>query len=67
MPTAKEYREYVDECIGWAKSAETDDERDIFLQMAKSWMEAALIANGASPGPTAWTRPPSDEDGSATA
>jgi hypothetical protein len=65
MPTAKEYREYVDECIGWAKSAETDYERDIFLQMAKSWMEAALIANGASSRPR--TNPPSDEDAGATA
>jgi hypothetical protein len=67
MPSAKEYREYVDECIGWAKTAETDHERDIFLQMAKAWMEAALIANGASAGPTAWPQPPSEEDGSATA
>ena len=61
MPSAKEYREYVDECIGWAKSAETDYERDIFLQMAKGWLEAALIANGASPGSTGWTEPPSNE------
>jgi hypothetical protein len=67
MPSAKEYRAYVDKCLGWAECAETDDERDIFLQMAKGWLEAALIASGASPGPTAWTKSPSDEDGSATA
>ncbi|MGA9891689.1 MAG: hypothetical protein WBQ55_04825 [Xanthobacteraceae bacterium] len=65
MPSAKEYREYVDKCLGWAKSAKTDYERDIYLQMAKGWLEAALIANGSSLGPTAWTKPPSDEDRSA--
>jgi hypothetical protein len=67
MPSAKEYRAYVEKCIGWAEGAKTDDERDIFLQMAKGWLEAALIASGASPGQTAWTKSPSDEDGSATA
>jgi hypothetical protein len=67
MPSAKEYRAYVDKCIGWAERATTDYERDIFLQMAKGWLEAALIASGASPGQTAWTKSPSDEDGSAAA
>jgi len=67
MPSAKEYRAYVDKCIGWAEGATTDHERDIFLQMAKGWLEAALIASGASPGQPAWTKSPSDEDGSATA
>jgi hypothetical protein len=47
MSSAKEYREYADECMGWAKSAKTDHERDLFLQMAKAWMDAALIARGA--------------------
>ena len=49
--------------IGRAESAKTDLERDLFLQMAKAWIEAALIASGASPGPGAGTRPPSYEDG----
>jgi hypothetical protein len=67
MYSAKEYREHVDECIGRAESAKTDLERDLFLQMAKAWIEAALIASGASHGPSAGTRAPRYEDGSATA
>jgi hypothetical protein len=69
MSSAKEYREYATECMEWAKSAKTDQERDIFLQMAKSWMEAALIAGGreAPPPSTPLTKPPSDQDGNATA
>ena len=41
MSSPKELREYADECIGWARSARTDNERDIFLQMARTWIEAA--------------------------
>ena len=63
MSSATEYREYADECMGWAKSAKTDYERDLFLQMAKAWMDAALIARGASSP----LQPPSNEDGNATA
>jgi hypothetical protein len=39
----KEYREYADECFGWAKTAKSDRERDIFLQMAQTWLEAASL------------------------
>jgi hypothetical protein len=38
----KELRGYADECIGWARTARTDQERDIFLQMARTWIEAAV-------------------------
>jgi hypothetical protein len=44
MTTPKEYREYADECFGWAKTARSDRERDIFLQMAEIWLEAAIRA-----------------------
>jgi hypothetical protein len=39
-----EYREYADECVGWAKTAKSDKEREIFLQMAHTWREAAARA-----------------------
>jgi hypothetical protein len=38
---AKECRENAEECIQWARTAKTDREREIFLQIARSWMEAA--------------------------
>jgi hypothetical protein len=42
VSSPKEEREYADECIGWARTARTDQERDIFLQMARTWIEAAV-------------------------
>ena len=44
VTTPKEYREYADECFGWAKTAKSDREREIFLQMAQTWLEAANLA-----------------------
>jgi hypothetical protein len=55
MATSKEYREYADECFGWAKTAKSDRERDVFLQMARTWLEAAIRAErreGAEPPET---------------
>ncbi len=39
--SAKGYREFADECMGWAKTARSDQERQIFLQMARTWLWAA--------------------------
>lgn len=47
MSSAKEFREYADECMGWAKTARSDQEREIFLQMARTWMQAAVLASDA--------------------
>jgi hypothetical protein len=44
VTTPKEYREYADECLGWAKTSKSDREREIFLQMARTWHEAANLA-----------------------
>jgi hypothetical protein len=41
MLSAKEYRELADECFGWARTAKSDKERRIFLQMAEAWLEVA--------------------------
>jgi hypothetical protein len=41
---AKEYRELADECLGRAKTARTDKERRIFLQMAETWLRAAMLS-----------------------
>ena len=40
----KEYREFADECLHLAKIARSDREKRIFLQMAETWLEAAVLA-----------------------
>jgi hypothetical protein len=43
VSSVEELRAYADEHLGWAKTARTDRERNIFLQMAKTWLEAAAM------------------------
>ena len=43
--SAKEYRQYAEECMGWAKTARTVQERVTFLEMAKTWLQAAALAD----------------------
>jgi hypothetical protein len=40
-----EYREYADECLHWAKTARSEREQRIFLQMAETWLQAADLAD----------------------
>ena len=39
--SAQEYRDNAQECVGWAGNARTHREREIFLQVARAWLEAA--------------------------
>ena len=39
--SAKELRENAKECMDWARTARSDRERAIFLQMAETWLQAA--------------------------
>ena len=41
MSMAKEFYENADECFGWARTAKTERERLIFMQMRDAWLEAA--------------------------
>jgi hypothetical protein len=41
----REYRENADECFTWARTARSDREREIFLDMARAWLEAATLAS----------------------
>ena len=43
--SSKEYREFADECMRWAKTARNDREKRIFLQMAEAWLNAAVRAD----------------------
>jgi hypothetical protein len=42
VSSSKVFREYSEECLGWARTARSDRERGIFLQMAQTWLEAAI-------------------------
>jgi hypothetical protein len=42
-------RAYADECFEWARTARSEREREIFLQMARIWLEAAVRAASTSP------------------
>jgi hypothetical protein len=42
MTTADEFRQYANECLQWADEAETDDQRQSFLDMARDWTLAAM-------------------------
>lgn len=46
MSSPKELREFADECLGWAKTARTGRERQIFLQMSRTWLWAAARLGG---------------------
>jgi len=46
MASAKEFREYADDCLDLAKTVCSDRERAIFLDMARNWLEAASRAEG---------------------
>jgi hypothetical protein len=51
VSAAQEYRENAEECVGWARTARTDKERAIFLQMARTWIEAAERLESHPPPP----------------
>jgi hypothetical protein len=40
---AKEYRDLADECLKWAEETKDDAQREAFLEMANSWVQAAAI------------------------
>ena len=42
MASAQQYLEFRDECLRWAQAARTDAEREVYLELAKTWHEAAL-------------------------
>ncbi len=42
MTTADEFRKYATECLQWAMEAETDEQRQSFLDMARDGTLAAL-------------------------
>jgi hypothetical protein len=43
MTTQNEYRQYAQECARSAVEAETNEDRQLFLQMAKAWINISLV------------------------
>jgi hypothetical protein len=46
MASATECREFADESLCWAKTAKSERESAIFLQMAHAWLLAASKLEG---------------------
>ena len=43
MKTVSEYRQYAQACFRWATNAKSDNDRGIFLEMARVWNRIALV------------------------
>ena len=41
MRSARECREFGAKCLHWAKTAQSEDDRQVFLRMAREWLYAA--------------------------
>jgi hypothetical protein len=52
------FREYAAEHLGWAKTARSEKESETFEQMARAWLEAAVLWEPAEAKPRP---PPPDE------
>ena len=47
MTTVKEYRHFAEECLSWARDARSEEERKAFLDMARTWTQAAVCEDAA--------------------
>jgi hypothetical protein len=41
VSSAREFFENAEECFEWARTAKTERERAIFLQMVEAWLDVA--------------------------
>jgi hypothetical protein len=44
VSSPQEYHANAVECFGWARAARTEKARENFIQMARTWLEAAARA-----------------------
>jgi hypothetical protein len=51
MGSATEYRHFAEECFRWARDAKTDEEQKTFLDMARTWTQAAAQRDGGAMTP----------------
>jgi hypothetical protein len=43
MTRIAEYQQYAEECMRWATEAKSEEERKLFVEMARAWTQAALL------------------------
>ena len=43
------YRRYALQCFEWSRLAESEKDRDTFLEMAKAWLQIAALAEPETP------------------
>jgi hypothetical protein len=61
MTTAKEYRQFAEECLRWAEEADTEQDRAALLELARDWTMAAMHLEGVLVHATAPNKePPTD-------
>jgi hypothetical protein len=48
MVSAKDYQRYAKECLQWAAKANTEKDRQTFLEMADAWTRVAWIRSDAT-------------------
>jgi hypothetical protein len=51
MTTSREYRQFAHQCIEWAAEADTNEDRNAFLDLARDWTFAALCLDRFTPAP----------------
>jgi hypothetical protein len=56
MSTPDDYRAMAEECFRWARHAQTEDKRQAYLDVARTWLEAASAQDCGPPAqtPTLW-------------
>jgi hypothetical protein len=42
MLSSELYRQFMADCLRWAKAARSENDRESYLQLARTWHEAAL-------------------------
>ena len=48
MAASEECRKNAEECLGRARTAKSENDRKSFLDMARTWTQAAALSDGAS-------------------
>jgi len=59
----KDFREFAQECLRWAGETKSDRHRQVLLEMARTWVQAALelersVIGAATPLLSSKSRPP---------